>query len=61
MAKLENLDITIVNSITLGNILGITDRRVRQLVDENIIETIARGKYELIKCVKRYCTYLRQK
>jgi len=61
MAKIENLDITIVNSITLGNILGITDRRVRQLVEENIIETVSRGKYELIKCVKRYCTYLRQK
>lgn len=61
MAKIEKQDITIVNSVTLGNILGITDRRVRQLVDETIIETIARGKYDLFKCVQRYCTYLRQK
>lgn len=61
MAKIEKQDITIVNSITLGNIIGITDRRVRQLVEESIIETVARGKYDLMKCVNRYCTYLRQK
>ena len=61
MAKIEKQDVSIVNSVTLGNILGITDRRVRQLVEESIIETVARGKYELIKCVQKYCSYLRQK
>ncbi|MFT5871122.1 MAG: phage terminase Nu1 subunit (DNA packaging protein) [Clostridium sp.] len=61
MAKNDNLDITVVNSITLATILGITDRRVRQLVQEGIINTKARGKYELVKTIQHYCTYLRQK
>lgn len=61
MANKENLDITIVNSITLAHILGITDRRVRQLVEEKVLEPVSRGKYELIKTVQTYCTYLRQK
>lgn len=61
MKKNENLDTTIVNSITLGNILGITDRRVRALVDEGVINSISRGKYEMIKSVQQYCNFLRQK
>lgn len=61
MAKNDNLDNTIVNSITLATILGITDRRVRQLVQEGIIDAKARGKYELVKTIQQYCNYLRQK
>jgi phage terminase Nu1 subunit (DNA packaging protein) len=61
LQKNENLDVTIVNSITLATILGITDRRVRQLVQEGVINAKSRGKYELVKTVQLYCNYLRQK
>lgn len=57
--KTEVISKTIVNSVTLGDIWGITDRRVRQLVDEGVIETVGRGKYDLVECTRRYCTYLR--
>lgn len=59
-AKLDKLSVTIVNSVTLGNIWGITDRRVRQLREEGVISEVARGKYDLIECTRRYCEYLRQ-
>lgn len=54
------IDATIVNSIVLGNCWGVTDRRVRQLREEGIISEVARGKYDLINCTKKYCEYLRQ-
>ena len=57
--KTEVNNATIVNSVTLGDIWGITDRRVRQLVNEGVIETVGRGKYDLFDCTRRYCTYLR--
>lgn len=56
----EKIDVTIVNSIVLGNCLGITDRRVRQLKTEGIIPEVSRGKYDLFECTRRYCEYLRQ-
>jgi phage terminase Nu1 subunit (DNA packaging protein) len=59
-AKADKIDITIVNSVTLGHVWGITDRRVRQLVEEGVIETVARGKYNLVDATRRYCAFLRQ-
>lgn len=62
MAKtdLSKTDITIVNSVILGDCWGITDRRVRQLREEGIISEVARGKYNLHECTRKYCEYLRQ-
>lgn len=59
-SKAEKMDVTIVNSVTLGDRWGITDRRVRQLKDEGVIEEVARGKYNFFECNKRYITFLRQ-
>lgn len=59
-SKPDKLDVSIVNSITLGNIWGITDRRVRQLKEEGVISEVARGKYDLVDCTRKYCDYLRQ-
>ncbi|MCR4436173.1 MAG: hypothetical protein QHH06_10370 [Clostridiales bacterium] len=56
----KKMDVTIVNSIVLGNCWGITDRRVRQLREEGIISEVSRGKYNLIECTRRYCEYLRE-
>lgn len=58
--KSKKIDATIVNSVTLGDIWGITDRRVRKLAEEGVIEAVSRGKYDLASCTKRYCAYLRQ-
>lgn len=52
---------TIVNSMMLAQILGISDRRVRQLVDEGVINNVGWGKYELIKSVQQYCNFIRRK
>lgn len=59
-SKAEKLDVSIVNSITLGKIWGITDRRVRQLREESVISEVARGKYDLYECTRKYCDFLRQ-
>ncbi len=53
-------DVTIVNSIILGNCWGLTDRRIRQLREEGIISEVARGKFDLFECTRRYCGYLRE-
>jgi len=58
-ASIDNIDITIVNSITLADLFGITDRRVRQLADEGVFQSISRGKYEMRDCIRKYCVYLR--
>lgn len=54
------MDATIVNSITLGQCWGVTDRRVRQLREESVISEVARGKFDLYQCTRKYCEYLRQ-
>jgi Fe2+ transport system protein B len=54
------LDIPVANSITVGEWLGITDRHVRRLASEGIIDTVSKGKYDILDCVKKYTSYLRQ-
>ena len=58
--KPDKLDVSIVNSVTLGKVWGITDRRVRQLREEGVISEVARGKYDLFECTRKYCDFLRQ-
>jgi hypothetical protein len=48
----------IVNVKEIANILNITDRRIQQLVSENIIIKESRGSYDLIKSVQNYIAYL---
>lgn len=51
----------IVNQKQLANVLGITDRRIRQLRDEEGIflydNDIEGKKYNLEKCVQEYIEY----
>lgn len=42
----------------LAKILGITPRRVQQLVEEGVLERDSRGQYTLGDCVRAYCGYL---
>ena len=55
----KKMDVTIVNSVVLGSCWGISDRRVRQLREEQVISEVARGKFNLIESTRRYCEYLR--
>lgn len=59
--KVNNLDGIIVGTSTLANILDITDRRVRQLVEEGIINKVKNGSYELIPTLKKYLLYIKTK
>lgn len=48
-----------VNTKVLANIFGLTERRVRQLVEEGIINRISHGRYDLQDCLKKYIAFLR--
>ncbi|MDO5391017.1 MAG: DNA-packaging protein [Eubacteriales bacterium] len=48
----------VVNQKQLSRILGITDRRVRQLKESGVFENSSEGRgYELEKCVPEYIDY----
>jgi phage terminase Nu1 subunit (DNA packaging protein) len=44
----------------LAEWLGISDRRVRELAVEGIIEKSAKGRYPLQACVVAYCAHIRE-
>lgn len=39
--------------------LGLTEKRVRQLKDDGVIEEVKPGLYDMQPTVKKYCNYLR--
>lgn len=43
----------------LSQILGITDRRIRQLASQGVLTKVARGHYPFPGVVAEYCEYLR--
>lgn len=45
-----------VTASELGDVLDLTDRRVRQLAEEGIFERASRGKYPLASSVQAYIT-----
>jgi phage terminase Nu1 subunit (DNA packaging protein) len=47
----------IVTTIELADVLGLTDRRIRELVREGVIDRIDRGQYNLAECVQSYIKY----
>ena len=46
---------------TIAQMFGISDRRVRQLVEMGVLTQTARGRFELIPTVKAFCDYLRER
>lgn len=42
---------------TIGNILGISARRVQQLAQEGVLPKAGRGRYQLVACVQAYIRY----
>ncbi len=54
--EVENM---VVNTKTIASMIGVTDRRVRQMAEEGIIEKVGHGRFELMDTMRRYIDYLR--
>ncbi|GMQ60320.1 hypothetical protein AN1V17_47200 [Vallitalea sediminicola] len=57
--KTNEVDGITVSSAVLQSILGLTDRRVRQLAQEGTVVRVSRGKYSLVSSVQNYVTYIK--
>lgn len=55
----RNIDGMVVNTKVIANLFGLTDRRVRQLVEEEIIDKVGNGRYDLQDTLKKYIAFLR--
>ena len=51
---------TVYSSRKMADILDVTERRIRQLRDDRIIEEYGPGQYEPISTVRRYIRYLKK-
>jgi len=59
MAKSSIDGQTVVNTSTIADMFGVHDRRVRQMVEEEIIQKVGHGRFNLKDTVKRYIDYLK--
>lgn len=57
--KIEDTDSIVVSPTVLAKAFGITDRRIRQLAKEGVLEKAGHGRYNFIKSVQNYIVYLR--
>lgn len=48
-----------VSAQVLSQIIGVTDRRIRQLAEENILVRVSKGRYNLMESVKNYILTLK--
>lgn len=58
-AKVTDIDSLTVSAAVLGNILSVTDRRIRQMAEEGIVVRVAKGRYNLVESMKNYILTLR--
>lgn len=56
MAKFDGI---VVNTTAIAKMFGVTDRRVRQFVEEGVIDRIGYGRFDVSDTVLKYVTYLR--
>ncbi|CDX01288.1 Hypothetical protein DPCES_1401 [Desulfitobacterium hafniense] len=57
--RMSTIDGLVVSTSVISSLFGLTDRRVRQLVEEGVIDKVKNGSYELAPTVKKYVMYLR--
>lgn len=57
--KVTDIDSLTVSAAVLGNIFGVTDRRIRQMAEEGIIVRAAKGRYNLVDSLKNYILSLK--
>lgn len=55
----SDISMITVNSATLEKMIGVSDRRIRQLAEENIIIRAAKGRYRLMDSIKNYILKLK--
>lgn len=53
-AKITNIDSTTVSAAVLGDMFGVSDRRIRQMAKEGIVARAAKGRYKLVDSIKNY-------
>lgn len=58
-AKVTDIDSLTVSAAVLGNIFGVTDRRIRQMAEEGIITRVSKGRYNLVESLKNYILSLK--
>lgn len=52
--KVTDISALTVNSATLEKMIGVTDRRIRQLADEGVLIRAAKGRYKLMDSIRNY-------
>jgi len=57
--KLTDIDMIPVSASVLSDLIGVGDRRIRQLADEGVIVRIKKGRYDLAASMKNYIKYLK--
>lgn len=57
--NVTNISAVTVNATVLSELLGVSDRRVRQLAEEGILIRAAKGRYKLAESMKNYILTLR--
>lgn len=55
----KKADGVVVNTVAVAKMFGVTDRRIRQFVEEGVIDRIGHGRFDLTDTVFRYVTHLR--
>jgi phage terminase Nu1 subunit (DNA packaging protein) len=58
---LKNKEFLVVTTLELSEILGLSDRRIQQLVKEGIISRLERGKFHLPTVIQEYTSYIQSK
>ena len=58
-AKVTNIDSITVSAAVLGDLFGVTDRRIRQMAEEGIVARAAKGRYKLVESIKNYLLTLK--
>lgn len=57
--KITNIDSITVSAAVLGDMFGVTDRRIRQMAEEGTVVRAAKGRYKLVESVKNYLLTLK--
>lgn len=57
--RLKSFDGLVVSTSVIADITGLTQRRVRQLAEEKVMEKTANGRYELVPVIRKYIMHLR--
>lgn len=58
-AKVTNIDGITVSAAVLSNLLGVSERMIRNRAEEGIIVRAAKGRYKLVDSVKNYILTLK--